>query len=138
MTKIFHALTGAPADAGLEERLRAQTTVEPLAGIRATDRELVFRHYLKRLYLPYAEIVWAYRQIEESHVSLGCCGGVLEEHRVVLKGRDGGAVALSFDRESDAARLLDFLHERNEACAIGFTRENRERFEGPEKTSSAQ
>ena len=128
MPRYIHALTGAPADAALPERLAAPTTREPLAGILFTTHELVWRRYLKHIYLPYADIVWAYRQVEESHVSLGCCGGVLQEFRVILRAADGAQAALTFDREADAALLLTHLHAQCPTLPIGWTRENRARF----------
>ena len=93
----------------------------------------MWRHYLKRFYLPYADIRWAYRQVEESHVSLGCCGGVLQEFRVLLRGEAGEPAALTFDREQDAARLLELIARLAPGCAIGWTKENRLRFGVPEK-----
>ena len=38
MAKLYHALTGEPADDAVQDRLRAPETGEPMAGILTTER----------------------------------------------------------------------------------------------------
>ena len=125
--KIVHALSGTLME-DAAERLKAPETTELFGGVYLTANEVVWSRLLKHYAMPYAEIAWAYKQIEESHVSLGCCGGVLEEFRVVLLDARLRRCVVTFDRERFADALLECIAEKNPRTAIGYTVENRSRF----------
>jgi len=61
-------------------------------------------------------------------VTLGCCGGVIQEFRVIMRPNQGEDVMVWFERESEAIRLMEIIHEKNPDCAQGFTAENKKRF----------
>lgn len=61
-------------------------------------------------------------------MTLGCCGGVIQEFRVIMRPSQGEDVMVWFERESEAIRLMEIIHEKNPDCAQGFTAENKKRF----------
>lgn len=122
---LTHAVTKMPADEAVKARVSA---ADDLLSARLSDAEIAFPVRLHMEFLPYNDIVWAYRRLEESHVSLGCCGGVLEDHRLMLITKEGKTVTVNFDRERFITRALELIHERAPHIAIGWTEENRARF----------
>lgn len=61
-------------------------------------------------------------------MTLGCCGGVLQEFRVQMRAVDGRMTMLNFDREPNAIEVMDAIKAHNPDAAIGFTAENKARF----------
>ncbi len=125
--KIHHVFTKELADESIYERVASGK--EYLGGIIVTDREIIFNKGIRKVFLPYEEIVWAYRQIEESHMSLGCCGGVLEEFRVIMFCKNGEKAVVSSDRESIAIAIIDYISQICSDVVIGYTDENKAKFE---------
>lgn len=123
--RISHALTSALADEGVYPRIDGGRQL--LGGVVLTDQEIVFSKGIRRVFMPYAEIVWAFRRVEESHVTLGCCGGVLQEFHLVLRNASGREVLVTFDRENLAVAALDHIAAHSQA-AIGYTAEHKARF----------
>lgn len=123
--KMIHAITGETADEALRQRLTHGR--ELFGGTVLTNREIVFSKGISRQYIPLDEINWAFRRVEESHVTLGCCGGVLQDFHVILRHTSGREVKLTFDREQVAVAVLDHIAQNSQA-AIGYTEENKARF----------
>lgn len=45
-----------------------------------------------------------------------------------MRPNQGDDVMVWFDREAEALRLMEIIHEKNPDCAQGFTDENKKRF----------
>lgn len=129
MARLIHPWTGAAAADDVQLRMKETPAADRLEGAVLLEDCIVFRHGLKRFALPWNDIRWAYRQVEDSHVTLGCCGGVLQEFRVIMRGEGENRSVVSFQREQEAIRLLETVARQNPGCAIGYTQENRQRFD---------
>jgi len=95
----------------------------------------VYKRHLKRYYISWNEIIWAFRQVATSHVKIGRAKGMLSEHRVLLYTAPDKHCTIVFDHEDPAKELLKMVQKMQPECAIGFTPENKERFgvtESPE------
>ena len=79
--------------------------------------------------VPVGEIVWAYVQVET--VKTACCTGGfgMEAGRLVLLDSAGKTHIIACDRKEDAQKLLEKLKKINLQMAVGFTAENRAKFE---------
>lgn len=124
--KILHAVRHENAPQIVYERFR---TADDVLGTKFTPWEIIFPQGLKRLYLPYSEVQWAYIRTQAHRVTLGCCAGDLEEHWVVLMCRDGSTVSVPFDRLSHAEAAIQLISDAAAHIAIGFTDENKARFQ---------
>ena len=128
LRKIQHCMTKNAAPEEVVQRSKAPEALTMLNNVTVTEKEIIFPSNFKRMYMPFEEIVWAYRQVAESRVSLGCCGGVIEEFRVIVRNAEGQTAMITYDREDNAKQLLEMIRERCPDAAIGFTKENKERF----------
>lgn len=128
MAKLLHAVTGEVAPQEIVSRWKNGNNTPMTNSVIAGEREIFFRQKWKHYYMPYEELIWAYRQVAESHVTLGCCGGVIQEFRVIMRPKQGEDAKVWFDRETEAVQLMDIIQQRNPDCAIGFTDENKKRF----------
>ncbi len=123
--RIIHAVHRSEAPEAVYARA---ATADDLLGVRFSPDEIVFPVGLHREYLPYADVRWAYLRVEESHVTLGCCSGAIEDHRLMLITADGHAVAIPFDRAGYAEHALERVRQAAPRAAIGFTEDNRRKF----------
>lgn len=124
--KIYHAVTGAEMDRTIYDRISAGRSF--LDGVVLTEQEVVFSKGVRRICMPFADVLWAYRRVVESHTTLGCCGGVLQDFRVVMRHPSGCEVSVSFEREANAIAVLEEISRRCPEAAIGYTEENKLRF----------
>lgn len=124
--KIIHVHTGEAAPEEVLSRLKQGDTLP--GGVCVTDREIRFTRHYRPVYLPYDEIVWAYRQVAEVQLRMGCCSGVMPEYRLVLRDAAGREAIAVFQQESGAVYALNAIAQNNPAAAIGFTAENKSRF----------
>lgn len=123
--KILHAVRGENAPQIVYERFR---TADDVLGTRFTPWEVIYPQGLKFLYLPYSEVQWAYIRTQAHRVTLGCCAGDIEEHWVMLSGRDGNITAVPFERLSHAEAAVQLIRQAAPHIAIGYTEENKSRF----------
>lgn len=124
--KILHAVRRENAPQIVYDRYM---TADDVLGTKVSPWEIIFPQGLKLLYLPFSEIQWAYIRTQAHRVTLGCCAGDLEEHWIVLVGRDGNATSVPFDRLSHAEAAMNLIREAAPHIVIGYTAENRARFE---------
>lgn len=124
--KILHAVRREQAPQMVYERF---PVADDVLGTKFTPWEIIYPQGLKFHYLPYSEVCWAYIRTVAQRVSLGCCAGDLEQHWVVLAGRDGNRTQVPFDRLSHAEAAIRLISEAAPHIAIGFTDEHRARFE---------
>ncbi len=101
--------------------------------VRVEDGKLKYRKMLKKRELPLDDLKWAYLQMEDvsSHV---CCGEyACEIGRVVVMDKAGKKEVFQFDHMGEGMKIArKLLHEIQKAkpdLAIGYTEENRAKFE---------
>jgi hypothetical protein len=124
--KIVHAITSAAAQEDVYARAAA---ADDVLGVRITPLEIVWPRFFKRLYLPYAEIVWAYLSIQETEMQTGeFDGGSLVDVRLVLFDAAGRWAAIRFDRPSYGEAALRLMQQSAPDIAYGATPENRAKF----------
>ena len=124
--KIIHAITAAAAQ---EEVYARASAANDVMGVRVTPQEIVWPRFLKRLYLPYGDIVWAYLSIHETEMQTGeFDGGSLLDVRVVLFDTHGKYAAIKLDRPSYGEAVLNLLADAAPHIAMGATPENRQIF----------
>jgi len=63
MAKLMHAVTGQAAPQEIAARQKASDTVAMTNDVSAGATELFYRRRWKYYYLPYSEMIWAYRQV---------------------------------------------------------------------------
>ena len=100
-----------------------------MAKVTVTDGKILYRKFLSSCELPVADLVWAYLQQEAVSAKM-CCGNFNAEiGRVIVLSRDGKKEIFQFESMQEARELLEKLQKANEDLAIGYTEENRKRFE---------
>ncbi len=104
--------------------------------VTVEDGKLKYREWLQKRELPLDDLQWAYIQLEDINSKV-CCGDyACEIGRVIVMDKNGRKKSFQFDHMGEgmkiARRLLDEIHAAKPDLAIGYTRENRARFE-PEK-----
>ena len=109
--KTINVITGTEAD---EETLsRLKQGMDLLCGVKTTAQEVSWTRNFRRCVLPFSHAVWGYLRVEDSNVTLGCCGVM---HSIRL------------DREKNARYILTCLEKANPDCRIGYTAENKKYF----------
>ena len=100
-----------------------------MAKVAVVDGKVLYRKMLKSCELPVKDIVWAYLQKEDVNATL-CCGRMnMEIGRVIVRDKDGRSEIFQFESMEEARELLTKLQEANPDMAVGYTKENVERFE---------
>ena len=127
--KIIHAINGGAAEEAVYGRA---ATADDVLGVRVSAQEVVWPRFLKRLYLPYEDIVWAYLSIQETEMQTGeFDGGSLVDVRLVLFDAQGRYAAIKFDRPAYGEAALNLISRNAAHIAIGATPEHREKFGFP-------
>lgn len=100
-----------------------------MANITVEDGRIRYRRFLTACELPISDLVWAYLQQEDVSAKM-CCGGFHAEiGRVIVLRENGKKEIFQFESMQEARELLDRLKEENPDLAVGYTEENRRRFE---------
>ncbi len=101
--------------------------------VTVENGKLIYRKWIKRHELPLDDLQWAYLQMEDvsSHV---CCGEyACEIGRVVVVDKNGKKEVFQFDHMGEgmkiARKLLAEIQAAKPDLAIGYTKENRAKFE---------
>ena len=76
-----------------------------------------------------ADLVWAYLQQEDVSAKMCCSSYHTEIGRVIVMDRNGKKEVFQFESMQEARELLEKLQRENHNLAIGYTDENRKRFE---------
>lgn len=80
-------------------------------------------------YLPWRDISWAYRQVEDVQSRL-CCGTTnYEVEHLILVTKDGRRTDIRLEEKQDAEAVLDWLARKNPAADIGFSPEKKKKYE---------
>lgn len=99
-----------------------------MAKVAVSEGMIRYRKFLTICELPVADLVWAYLQQEDVSAKM-CCGSFETEiGRVIVVERDGKREIFQFESMQEARELLEKIQKANPRIAIGYTKENRERF----------
>ena len=99
-----------------------------MAKVAVSEGMIRYRKFLTVCELPVADLVWAYLQQEDVSAKM-CCGSFETEiGRVIVVERDGKREIFQFESMQEARELLEKIQKANPRIAIGYTKENRERF----------
>lgn len=100
-----------------------------MAKVTVTDGKIIYRKLLRICEIPVADIVWAYLQQEDVSAKM-CCGSFEAEiGRVIVVDKNGKKEVFQFESMQEARELLEKIQKANPDIAIGYTKENRERFD---------
>lgn len=100
-----------------------------MANVTVKDGKLIYRKFMKNCELLISNIVWAYLQQEDVSAKM-CCGSFNAEiGRVIVLEKNGKKEIFQFESMQEARELLEKLQGANPDMAIGYTKENRKRFE---------
>ena len=94
-----------------------------------SDGKIIFKQLLKKQELPLVDIVWAYRQQQDAGAVFGGKKMNLVMNRVVVQNQNGEKAAFPFEKVEDAKQLLNKIAETAPHVAIGYTEENKAKFE---------
>lgn len=100
-----------------------------MAKVIVADGKLRYRKFLTACEILVSDLVWAYLQQEDVSAKM-CCGTYHGEiGRVIVLERNGRKEMFQFESMQEARELLEKLKEANPELAVGYTEENRRRFE---------
>lgn len=100
-----------------------------MAKVTVTDGKIQYRKFLTACELPVTDLAWAYLQQEDVSAKM-CCGSFNAEiGRVIVLERNGRKEVFQFESMQEARELLAKIQEANPDLPIGYTDENRKRFE---------
>ena len=100
-----------------------------MAKVTVENGKILYRKFLTACELPVADLVWAYLQQEDVSAKM-CCGSFgAEIGRVIVLERNGKKEGFQYESMQEARELLEKLKEAAPDLAIGYTEENRKRFE---------
>ncbi len=101
--------------------------------VTVEDGKLKYRKWLQRRELPLDDLQWAYIQQEDLSATMCCSEYTCEIGRVIVMDKNGKKEIFQFDHMGEgmkiARKLLEEIHEAKPDLAIGYTKENRARFE---------
>ena len=90
--------------------------------------KLTWYHVLKKMELPLTDIVWAYLQQEDVNARMCCSNTNFPIGRVIVVRKDGTKEVFQYDGMEKPRQLLEELKKANPEIAVGYTKENREKF----------
>lgn len=101
-----------------------------MARVTVADGKILYRKRLESCEIPIADLVWAYLQQGEPTVKM--CGNSMETEagRVIVVDKNGKKEVFRFESMQEARELLARIQQANPDLAVGYTEENRRRFEG--------
>lgn len=100
-----------------------------MAKVTVTDGKIRYKKFLATCELPVTDLVWAYVQQEDVSAKM-CCGSFNAEiGRVIVLERDGKKEIFQFESMQEARELLERIQKANPDLPVGYTEENRKRFE---------
>lgn len=100
-----------------------------MAKVTVSDGMIRYRKFLAVCELPVADVIWAYLQQEDVSAKMSCSSLNTEAGRVIVLERNGKKEIFQFESMQEARELLEKLQEANPDLPVGYTEENRKRFE---------
>lgn len=92
------------------------------------DGILYYRKWFKECQLDLREVKWAYLQQEAVEMKMCCGRAETSIGRVILVKKDGKKEIFQFEGMDEPKELLAKIEQSGVAIAIGYTKENREKF----------
>lgn len=90
---------------------------------------LCYKKMFREVNVQTSAIVWGYLQLEDVKASM-CCGGFNSViGRAIFQEADGTKHVFQYEGKEHAMELLEQMKEANPDMAVGFTEENRKRFQ---------
>ncbi|MGN0133062.1 MAG: hypothetical protein ACI4AA_11525 [Lachnospiraceae bacterium] len=97
------------------------------------DGVLSYKKMLKNCEVPVSDLVWAYLQ-QEDVGAVFCCGRMnMPIGRLIALDKDGNKHVFQYEGLEEPKELLSCLQEANPQICIGYTEENRKKFETDQK-----
>lgn len=92
------------------------------------DNKLTFRKNFKACEIPIENIAWAYLQSEDVEAKMCCSRASFEIGRLIVFDKDGHKEIFQYEGMDEPRSLLEGLQVANSSMAVGYTKENREKF----------
>lgn len=90
---------------------------------------LSYKKMFREVKVPTDAIVWGYLQLEDVKASM-CCGGFNSViGRAIFQEAGGEKHIFQYEGKERAMELLDQMKKANPNMAVGYTDENRKRFQ---------
>lgn len=119
----------ALATAADEDMLRQDwDTADKVEFVRIGEKWLFKKGVFGITYVPYNDILWAYRRIETVNGKLCCGRTVFDIHHVRLVLRNGKDFSIRFEEKKSAQQLLDVIAEKNPGAEIGYSEEKKAKY----------
>ncbi len=100
-----------------------------MAAVTVAEGKIRYRKLFRACELPLERLRWAYLQQEDVSARM-CCGSYSAEiGRVIVQDEDGNQEMFQFESMQEARELLERIRQARPDLAVGYTPENRERFE---------
>ncbi len=95
---------------------------------KVVNDKITWYYFLKKKELPLSDIAWAYLQQEDANARMCCSNASFPIGRVIVVKKDGTKEIFQYEGMEKPKDLLDSIKAANPDIAVGYTRENRERF----------
>lgn len=97
--------------------------------MKIENNTITYHKGFKKVDLSIDSIVWAYIQLEDVKASM-CCGSYNSViSRLIVLDTEGNKHSFQYEGKEKAGELLEKLTAINPNFAVGYTTENREKFE---------
>lgn len=97
--------------------------------VKIENGSMIYKSMFKEVRVPLENIVWGYLKIKDVNARM-CCGNYNTEIVTVVFREASGQIHSFEDEEGKSARrLLKEMEEKNPFMAVGFTEENKARFQ---------
>lgn len=91
---------------------------------------IFIKRFMRRLYLPYEQIVWAFRRVETVNGKAGKNQTTFEVQHLVMVTPDKKQFDVLVESKEAANHILERIQEKNPAAEIAFSKEKKEKFLG--------
>jgi hypothetical protein len=100
-----------------------------MAHVVVEDNKLVYRKMFKTCSIDVNDIVWAYLQQEDASAGLCCGTASFPIGRLIVLDSHGSKEIFQYEGLEEPKDLLGKLKDANPSMAVGYTEENRARYE---------
>lgn len=91
---------------------------------------IFIKRFRKQLYIPYEQIVWAFRRVETVNGKMRRNQTVFEVQHLVMVTPDKKQFDILIESKEAANMILDRISEKNPTAEIAFSKEKKEKFLG--------
>lgn len=107
--------------------------MENYKNVELRETAIAYKKWRKWVEIPYADMVQAYRQVEEAKANLCCGHAVFEMHRVIIITKDGKKTPIELPDRETGVEILDVLKEKNPSMEIGIRKNGTQAAGGENK-----